>query len=380
MGKRGQRTRIFEHVSRDKYGYEVQIRRAGRLFSTRHPLGTSEAALRRAVGDLLDRIGEDRTVGEPGTFARDVVRYCDLAQHLSEISAQRAHLRAALDHIGRLSRRQVTRDHILKMRAAWLRDGAKPKTVNNRLSALRALWHLLDGPEAATPMDRLLPLKSHRTPPAYVSPATIVAVERTLAEHERRGWLRDAKTRARFRVLATTGVRPSELMRAEPSDVQIEQRVWQVRDGKGGYRPVGVPLTPAAVEAWQLFVQADAWGPFDTYNFGCVLRTAGWPAHVRPYALRHSLGMALSEAGVDLADISLILGHTRVQTTRTHYVGPLYTRMVQAMRQIEQQVAWVPTEGSDASRAGKGISGEKQAVGTTGSTVGRQAKARRKGQ
>jgi integrase len=67
--------------------------------------------------------------------------------------------------------------------------------------------------------------------------ATIAAVAAQLEEHERRGWLRSAKTRARFMVLASTGKRPSELMRAQPHDVDFVRRVWTVRDGKGGWSP-----------------------------------------------------------------------------------------------------------------------------------------------
>ena len=35
-------------------------------------------------------------------------------------------------------------------------------------------------------------------------------------------------------VIASTGVRPAELKRAEPQDVDLERRVWLVRTAKGG--------------------------------------------------------------------------------------------------------------------------------------------------
>jgi integrase len=380
MGKRGKRTRVLEHVYQDKYGYEVSVKRAGRTHSTRLPLGTSLPDLRRAVADLLDSLTTAGTITAAGTFARDVDRYCHLAGHISDMSAQRAHLRSALPYLGHLARHQITRTRALELRAAWLEEGVAPKTINNRFSALRALWHMLDGDEALTPFDGLKPMKSHRTPPAPVSPEIIVAVEQQLALHERRGWIRDQRTRARFRVLATTGARPSELMRAEPADLDLGRALWRVRDGKGGFRPVGVPLTPEAIQAWRLFVQAKAWGVFNVSSFAQRLRKAGWPAGVRPYELRHSLGIALSEAGVDLADISLILGHTRVQTTRSHYVGPSFLRMVAAMGKIAGKVAWVPAAGASAGIALDGIPQQKRGVKGAGSKAGTQAKVARKGQ
>jgi site-specific recombinase XerD len=82
--------------------------------------------------------------------------------------------------------------------------------------------------------------------------------------------------------------------------------------------------------AWQLFVAAKAWGPFNTGSFAKRLRSAGWPEGVRPYQLRHTVGLALSEAGVDLADVSALLGHSRPLTTRSHYVPVLGSRLQDA--------------------------------------------------
>lgn len=376
MGKRGKRVRVMEHVYRDRYGYEIAIKRNDRTFTTRKPLDSSEAALRRAVGDLLDAIDRDPAVTVSGSYARDIERYEALASHLADVTSQRAHLRAAVPRLGRLPRRQIAREDILKLRADWATAGVQPKTINNRLSAMRALWHLLDGDEAPTPLDGLKPLRSHRTPTGPVDAAVIVRVDQGLVRQEQGGKLRSAKTRARFRVLATTGVRPSELMRAQPGDLVMRGQppIWQVRDGKGGYRPVGIPLVPAAVEAWQLFIEADAWGDFNTGSFAKRLRQAGWPTTVRPYALRHSLGMALSEAGVDLADISLILGHTRIQTTRLHYVGPLWTRMVTAMQTIATRVAWVPAAGAIGTTPVATIPAEKAPAKSSRATAGTGAK------
>ena len=50
-------------------------------------------------------------------------------------------------------------------------------------------------------------------------------------------------------------------MRAEPADVDLTQRVWRPRDGKGGWGP-GIYLNDDMMAAWELFVEADAWGFF----------------------------------------------------------------------------------------------------------------------
>ena len=73
------------------------------------------------------------------------------------------------------------------------------------------------------------------------SDETLRAVAAAFVEREQKGLLRSRKTRARFLVLATTGRRPCEVMRAKPEDVNIEVRVWVPRDAKGGYFPRRLP-------------------------------------------------------------------------------------------------------------------------------------------
>jgi integrase/recombinase XerD len=142
-------------------------------------------------------------------------------------------------------------------------------------------------------------------------------------------------------VLASSGVRASELMRAKPSDVDLERRVWLTRDGKGGFRAGGgVYLTSDLLAAWKVFLEADAWGEFNTGSMAKALRTAGWPRGVKPYQLRATVGLAMSEGGVDLADISASLGHSRPATTRSHYVSVLGSRVQSAFESIDSRIDW----------------------------------------
>ena len=140
-------------------------------------------------------------------------------------------------------------------------------------------------------------------------------------------------------VLASTGTRPSELKRAKPADVDLERRVWQVRNGKGGWR-AGVYLNKDMTKAWRVLSGPTRGGDFETNAYVRTLRTAGWPKGVRPYTLRHSLGIAASEKGRDLADVSAHLGHTRPQTTRSHYVPVLGTRLQELSEAIDGRFGW----------------------------------------
>jgi len=140
-------------------------------------------------------------------------------------------------------------------------------------------------------------------------------------------------------VLAATGKRPSEVMRAEPGDVDLARRIWRVRDGKGGWS-AGLWLNDDMLAAWTLFAAARAWGTFDVSSFDRTLRGAGWPADVRPYNLRHAFGIALSEQGEDLADIQAMMGHKRIATTRLHYVPVLGSRLKDASERLSGRLQW----------------------------------------
>lgn len=341
MGRRPQ-TRIARGIYKDAAGYLVQvsvgsgpqIRRRSSRFPLRTPLKDLRDWQTHTRAALLDQPAADR-----GTLAGDVGRYLEHVRHLASWTERRSELRAWLLRYPRLSRAKLSTTHVRQAVTAWSAAGVAPKTINHRLQALRHLYRVLDGKRASCPVDEVDPLPVPRTPPRVVAPSVILMVYENLKAGERKGTLRDAKTRARFMVLASTGKRPSELKRAQPGDVDLARRVWQVRDGKGGWSP-GVYLNNDMLAAWQVFIEAEAWGDFEANSFARVLRSAGWPKDVRPYTLRHSVGIAASEQGKDLADVSAHLGHTRPQTTRSHYVPVLGTRLQELSESIDGRFGW----------------------------------------
>lgn len=347
----GRRRRLATGIYRDGSGISVVIPRdREHRFPPNTPLGVLKSFRTR-------RLLEVRAAAPPpadrGTLAADVSRYVTLSRHLAGWDARRAELRAWLAALGpRRSRFSVQRDDVLRVRAAWIADGVAPKTCNNRLTALRALYTALDGPDAPCPCDRVAPLPVPRTPRVAVDPAVIGRVYRQLRDAERRGHLREPKTRARFRLLAESGRRPSEIMRAQRTDFDLERSVWHVRDGKGGFTPGGVYLTPGLRAAVDEFLEADAFGEFNTGSFARVLRHAGWPSDIRPYALRASVGIALADAGADYVDIAAVLGHKDLATTRDHYVGIRASRTRAALTKLAGRIDW-PDADRVETRRGK---------------------------
>lgn len=279
-----------------------------------------------------------------GTLAHDALDYYPQIRYMADWRARRSEIRAWIAKLGDVPRNQITRADVLRVRGEWLtqpRKPIKPKTANCRISALRHLYHTLDGDDAPTPCDGIKPLPVHKTPPRFITPAEINAVLARLEANAAKPGVRfdGLKTRARLMVLASTGKRPSEVMRAQPGDVDLRRRVWVARDGKGGFSP-GVYLNDEMIVAWETFIAAEAWGPFDTSSFARTLYAAGWPRHIRPYNLRHSIGIALSEMGTDLADIQQHMGHRRMETTRRHYVPVLGSRMESMSKVLEGRFGW----------------------------------------
>lgn len=357
MPRRGKRVRLASGIYRDKTGIAATVKvgsgESAVQRERRYPPDTPLKTIQTWQRDTANALRPARA--KRGTLAADAERYLALVKHLQGWDGVRAEVRAWVALYGKRHRSRLTADDVRAARVRWLAEDYAPKTVNNRVDRLRTLYRTLDAtPELRrppTPCDTIDPLPLSEVPAIAPDDRLVDRVAARLAAHERQGTLRSSKTRARFLVLATTGKRPCEVMRARPEDVDLERRVWQVRTAKGGWGP-GIYLNDDMLAAWRFFTETDAWGWFDTGSVAKVLRTAGWPTAIRPYSLRHGVGRAMSGAGVDLADIQAHYGHKRISTTRHHYVPVLDTRLEQASRQIDRRFRWADTPDRLAPKAG----------------------------
>lgn len=331
MPRHARRRTLAPGIYQDGNSIEIRVTKHGTRHAKYLPpdttLDEAKAARRRLAASLDEP--------QPGrhTLAADAARYLTLQRHRASYRSLRAILRHWCDRVGPLGRHRITPQDVLSARVAWLEAGAAPRTVNHRIAVLRHLYRLLDGTRAKTPCDDIPDLPVPKTPIQRIPDALILAVDRELAAREQRGLLLDAKTRARFRVLVTTGRRPSEVMRAQPADVNLPERVWVVRDGKGGWSP-GLYLNDDMLAAWRLFVEAKAWGRYSTSALAKTLRSAGWPSGLRVYQVRHTTWIMAVERGADMADVQIGAGHTNLRTTR-QYTGIRASRMQQLSERLD---------------------------------------------
>lgn len=338
------RRRLATGIYADAYGIAVRVTVHGTSKEYRFPPDTPTAQLIAWRKAQTHRDTTAHPAPKRGSLARDIVRYLRRLKGQPSYKAERSHLRAWLAKWPRLQRWQLSREHVERAIADWRVAGVAPKTMHHRVRVLRAVYLRLDGPDTRTPLDHVVLPPIPRPRPVSVSDDLIATVAANLAKQEQpasrkgektgRGRLHDAKTRARFLVLATHAQRPAELARALPADVDLDRRLWFVRGAKGSHNVV-IPLSDQQVAAWQLFIAAEAWGKWDSRSWARTLRTAGWPNGIRPYNLRHSTAVSALQRGIDLGDVQGLLGHTSPETTRRFYAGVQIERLAEATAALD---------------------------------------------
>jgi len=328
------RTTLAKGIYRDAYGISIVISVNGKPQEHRvddQPLELLIKRRKRMVGELAANPLPERV---RGSLARDIVQYLKRLKGMVGYKAEKSHLRAWLHRWPKIQRWQITQEMVEFAIADWRRANYSAKTIRHRCRVLESLYRALDGSKAPTPLDDVKQPAKPKPRPVSVPDDLIADVARNLYRNELAGTLRDAKTRARFLVRATTGRRPTEIKHARPEDVQLEQRLWYPRTAKGGINS-GITLNEEQVAAWRLFIQAKAWGTFDDRSFNKTLRRNGWPKDISSRNLRHSTAIAIRARGGDLADIKDHLGHASIQTTTEHYLTVVPERQQATSARLE---------------------------------------------
>ncbi len=336
--KHPKRTRIAKGIYQDACGFLVSVcvkgHRRGKRFPPDTPLAFMAIRQIRMRADLAEEHEGTPVTPTPtrGTYAADLDRYLPQIAGRVGYKADRSHLHAWLPHIGPTLRSRVTPAQIRTAIAAWQQAGKSARTIRHRVRVVREMYRTLDAPGTPSPVQGV---KLPRPEDPHPTPVPIAIIQRVAAslkagKRHARGYGGDsAKCHARFLVRATTGQRPSQIMRAEPDDLDLARGIWFVRAGKGG-TAIPLPLNPDTVRAWRTFIAADAWGPFDTRSFSKTIRRHGWPAGIRPYTLRHTFAIDHLLGGTDLGDLQGLLGHRQIETTRKFYGPVLLARLKKA--------------------------------------------------
>jgi site-specific recombinase XerD len=194
-----------------------------------------------------------------------------------------------------------------------------PKSISLAVAALRFLYRVTL--QRDWPVTEVLP--------APKKPQTLPVV---LSREEVRQFLDcvpSLKHRTILSVCYAAGLRISEAVRLQLTDLDSARMVLRVEQGKG-QKDRYVMLSPRLLEllrAWWrvarprpwLFPGREADQPIttDAVEEACqkAQRRCGIPKPITPHSLRHAFAVHLLEGGTDLRTIQLLLGHRSLATT-----------------------------------------------------------------
>lgn len=260
-------------------------------------------------------------------------------------------LRGFLDFLAAEGAKHITTELALR----WARrppDGV-PFTWAQRLSRIRlfAAWYVARDPRTEVPAEGLLAASIRRKPPFIFSEQHIADLVREAQKLPSRSGMRASTFSTMFGLLAVAGLRISEAVALDRTDVDLREHLLTVRNTKFGKTRL-VPLSKSTIQALRRYSeQRDQTLPGTAtpaffvsergrrvtdwatrYNFSQVSRAVGLRGPAKGYRhghgprvhdLRHSFAartmVGWYRAGVDvereLPKLSAYLGHAHVNDT-----------------------------------------------------------------
>ncbi len=252
------------------------------------------------------------------SYEHDVEFYLSFLQENGGLSPEKADETVVCDYIRHLQ-------HL----------GRSPSTITRNIASVRSFYQYLMqiGVVEKNPAKNMKVEKGNKKLPQIL---TQQEIELLLAQPD----VSDAKgcrDRAMLELLYATGIRVSELIELDVSDIQLKEGILHCR----GHRAERtIPVYPAAIAAISdyllhvrnifsknspgetaLFLNLNGnrltrqgfWKIVKTY-----VRHAGITKEITPHTLRHSFALHLLENGADLKDIQMMLGHADISSTQIY--------------------------------------------------------------
>lgn len=218
------------------------------------------------------------------------------------------------------------------------RKGKSPATVSRCIASLKCFYTLMMDKDVieSNPASGLVPEKSVQKLPQILTSKEV----ELLLEQPECSDLKGYRDRAMLEVLYATGIRVSELISLDVSDVNLPVGFIKCRSRD---KERVIPLYTKAVKALQeymefirpqmiaspdetsLFVNVSG-ERMSRQGFWKLIKTYQQKAHIdkviTPHTLRHSFAAHLLENGADLKSIQEMLGHADISSTQ------LYSQLV----------------------------------------------------
>ena len=213
-------------------------------------------------------------------------------------------------------------------------NGFKSATVSRNIASLKAFFHYLNN-EGVLSND---PTKSLKSPKIEKKIPEILTTDEVFAllEQPSGDSPKEIRDKAMLELLYATGIRVSELINLDTSDVNLKTSSILCRDGsKSRTIPYGKKAKDALTrylegareaivdnkESTILFANCSG-QKMSRQGFWKLIKhyakKAGIESDITPHTLRHSFAAHLVENGADLRSVQEMLGHSDISTTQIY--------------------------------------------------------------
>ncbi|MCL2084158.1 MAG: site-specific tyrosine recombinase XerD [Oscillospiraceae bacterium] len=237
-------------------------------------------------------------------------------------------------YLGDVDIKDVGREKVKAYMDALTAQGKSQATVTRSMASLKCFYrYLIDsGAVSSNPVKNVTPLKVERKLPQVL---TSKEVDLLLGQPKCTD-LKGYRDRAMLELLYATGIRVSELVSLNISDINLSASFIRCRNA--GKERI-VPLYPAAVRSLSdytllarvkmlrdpsqeaLFVNLNG-DRMSRQGFWKIIKHYQESSNIRkqitPHTLRHSFAAHLLENGADLRSIQEMLGHSDISSTQVY--------------------------------------------------------------
>lgn len=217
-------------------------------------------------------------------------------------------------------------------------NGLEVNTVNRHISSLKSFFNYLvdESIIKVSPIEEVSSLKSPKKLPKYLSISEVNKLLNIPLNSEF-----DYRNKAMLELMYATGLRVSELVSIEYSNIDFENSIIRI-NGKGKKERI-IPLGEVASYYLKVYLNDyrskllkrntynqvflnNHGKPITRQGFNYILENirelTGIEKEITPHVLRHSFATHLLEGGADIRSIQEMLGHENISTTN------IYTEVV----------------------------------------------------
>lgn len=231
----------------------------------------------------------------------------------------------------------VTSEDVEKFKSILINNGKSVATVSRSMSSLRSFYKYLvvSGIADSNPT---VQVKNDKVEKKFFEILTEDEIDKLLAQPDTTDF-KGIRDKAMLEMLYATGMKVSELMSLNLSDVNLKIGCVKCRNSKDTSRNRIILLYPSAVKVVGEYISnsrsyfvsnPDETSLFVNTNGSRMTRQGFWKLlkmyadeagiakSITPHTLRHSFATHLLENGADINDIKNILGHADISSTNIY--------------------------------------------------------------